>query len=62
MTTADFREMFCRVSGHIGDEAAHDPGKFCTMGDVSKLFDLLFNKLTGDSKTPAAESAGESNN
>jgi len=60
MTKADFKEMFCRVSGYIGNEAAYDPGKLCTMSEVSKLFDLLFNELIGDSETPAAGTAGES--
>ena len=43
-------------------EAAYDPGKLCTMGEVSKLFDLLFNELIGNSETPAAGTAGDQSN
>jgi len=57
----DFGTAFCNIAGWIWSHAEHNLGAAYTAEEVAELFGILFNMRHGDSKTPAAESAGESN-
>ena len=57
----DFGTAFCNIAGWIWSHVEHNPGTAYTTEEVAELFSILFNMRHGNSKTPAAESAGESN-